>query len=127
MRGHGEKLTRKQDIAIASLLQAPNLAEAAKMTKISESTLWRWMKLDHFNKAYLQAKRESVRQAIAQIQQTCGDAIKTLREVMANSDAPASSRVAAARVVLEMAIKAVEFEDLEGRVAELEQIMREKR
>jgi hypothetical protein len=39
---------------------------------------------------------------------------------MKNTKAPSSSRVSAARAVLEMALKGVELEDLEARISALE-------
>ena len=57
---------------------------------------------------------------IAQVQQATGEAVETLRTVMHDADAPASARVSAAKAILETAIKAVELEDLEARIAVLE-------
>jgi hypothetical protein len=48
-------------------------------------------------------------------------AVETLEAIMQDSEAPASARVSAAKAVLEMAIKAVELEDLEARITALEQ------
>jgi len=46
--------------------------------------------------------------------------VETLRSVMQDKDAPASAKVSAAKAILETAIKAVELEDLEARIAALE-------
>lgn len=121
MKGHGEKLTRKQELAVAALLVQPTMAEAARVVGIGEVTLWRWMQQPEFQTRYRDARRQAVSQAIAQLQQVAGDAVKTLADVMNDADKPASSRVAAAKAVLEMAVKAIELEDLEARVAALEQ------
>lgn len=67
---------------------------------------------------------EAVSLAITKLQQVCGEAVETLREIMCNKENPPSSRVTAARTVLEMAIKAVELEDLAEKVEELEQLAR---
>lgn len=121
MRGHGEKITRKQEQAIAALLAQPSVGEAALAANIAESMLYRWLqKHDGFKTAYQAARREVVRQAIVQVQSACGKAVETLRSIMDDSNAPASARVSAARTVLDMAVKAVELEDLEQRIAALE-------
>jgi hypothetical protein len=39
MRGPGEKLTRKEEVAIAALLIAPTIADAAHPANISQPTL----------------------------------------------------------------------------------------
>ena len=121
MKGHGEKLSRRQDALIHALLLAPTLAEAAQMAGISEVTAWRWLKKEStFQEAYREARREVVRQAVAQVQQACSLAVSTLTGVMQDHESSASAKVAAARTVLETAIKAIELEDLEARIVALE-------
>lgn len=125
MNGHGEKLSRKQEQAIAALLTAPSITEAAQQTGIGEQTLFRWLKDPAFAEAYRQARRQVVQQAITQLQAACGEAVENLRVIMGNPEAPASARVSAARTVLEMAVKAVELEDLEQRLSALEAHMQQ--
>jgi hypothetical protein len=60
MTGHGEKLSRKREQAIAALLTQPTIAAAAKMAGIGERTLRRWLKLPEFASAYDAARREVV-------------------------------------------------------------------
>jgi hypothetical protein len=55
--GHGEKLTRKQEQAIAALLLHPTVREAAAEAKVGEATLRRWMKEPAFNDAYTATRR----------------------------------------------------------------------
>ncbi|MFA7468121.1 MAG: transposase family protein [Desulfotomaculaceae bacterium] len=120
MKGHGEKLTRKQEQAIAALLLQPTIAEAARSANIGETTLWRWLQVEGFQVAYAKAKKEAVAQAVARLQQITSKAVDTLQAVMEDEEAPASSRVTAARVVLETSLKAIELEDLAARVEQLE-------
>lgn len=80
------------------------------------------MQNEDFNEVYRQARREAVNQAVARLQQTCVNAVDALEGVMNDKKAPASSRVSAAKTVIEMAIKGVELEDLAIRVSELEQL-----
>jgi hypothetical protein len=120
MTGHGEKLTRKQDQAIAALIACPSILDAARQSGVAVETLYRWLKLEGFQAGYTAARRAVVQQAIVQLQGACGEAVETLRTVMRDPEAPASARVSAARTVLETAVKAVELEDLEQRLAALE-------
>jgi len=46
--------------------------------------------------------------------------VDVLRKVMTDSDNPAGSRVTAARIILDTALKAVEMEDLESRLVKVE-------
>ena len=120
MVGHGEKLTRKQDQAIAALLTCASILDAARQSGVAEVTLYRWLKQEGFQAAYTDARRAVVQQAIVQVQQATGEAVETLRAIMQDVNAPASARVSAARTVLETAIKVVELEDVEQRLAALE-------
>lgn len=118
--GHGEKLSRKQEHAIAALLSCPTILGAATACEVSEAALHRWLKLPAFQAAYRQARAAVVSQAISQLQQATGEAVKTLCEVMNDRDVWASVRVTAARTVLEMALKGIELDDFGARLDALE-------
>ena len=120
MRAHGEKLSRKQEQTIAALLTCDSITAAAASCGVAVATLHRWLKDEGFQTAYREARRAVVQQAIVQVQGATGEAVKTLRAVMQDADAPASARVSAAKAILETAVKAVELEDLEARIAVLE-------
>ena len=126
MKGHGEKQEQKKERAISALLQAESLREAAKGAGISETTLHRWLKDEAFQTAYRAAKREVVNHAICRLQRSSGQAVETLEGVMKDEDNPATSRVSAAKIILEMALKGVEVEDLEKRIVNLEKLMKER-
>ena len=65
-----------------------------------------------------------VQHAITQVQRATGEAVETLRRVMHDAEAPAGAKVSAAKAILETAIKAVELEDIEARIAALETTVR---
>lgn len=120
MSGSEEKLSRKQDQAISALLTCTTLTDAAARCRVGESTLRRWLAVPAFKTAYLTARREVVQHAITQMQQACSQAVTTLVAILENADVSASARVSAAKVILETALKAVELEELEARLAALE-------
>ena len=126
MAGHGEKIEAKQERAISALLQAQTMREAAKEAGISESTLLRWLHDENFLEAYRKAKRQVVQLAICQLQRSAGKAVKILLEVAEGKFNPASARVSAAKTILEMSFKALELEDLEKRISELEKLVKQK-
>ena len=124
MQGFGgrlNKLTRKQENAIAALLSEPTLPAAADKVGVNEVTLWRWLHRSDFLEAYRSARREVVSQATAQLQRVSMVAVSTLAKIMVDPEAPASARVAAARITLDMAFRSVELEDLESRITALEE------
>jgi len=120
MRGHGSQFVRKKDEAIAALLTQRNLEEAAKAVGIATNTLLNWMKVPEFDAAYREARRAAFRQSVARLQQASTAAVTTLIKIMVDPTAPHSTRVRAADSVLSHSAKAIEIEDIEARVAELE-------
>src|SRR3954454_11922539 len=121
MKGHGTKFGRKMEDAVAALLTQRNMEEAAKAVGISTTTLVSWMKQPEFDEAYRQARRAAFGQSISRLQQASGAALSTLLKVMIDPNSPASTRVRAADSVLNHAAKAIEIEDIEVRLAALEQ------
>ncbi|RLG20522.1 hypothetical protein DRN74_05225, partial [Candidatus Micrarchaeota archaeon] len=57
------------------------------------------------------------------LQRATGLAISVLMQVMLDQEAPASPRVAAARAVLDYALRIKEIEELEERVSRLEEVL----
>ena len=125
MRAHGEKLSRKQEQTIAALLTCDSITAAAAQCGIAEATIHRWLKDDGFQSAYREDRRAVMQHAIVQVQRATAEAVATLRSVMQDSESPASARVSAAKAILETAVKAVELEDLEARIAALEAVAKE--
>ena len=114
-------------MAIAALLHSESIRDAAKEAGLAEATLHRYLKDESFKEAYRAAKREIIDHAICRLQRSTGKAVKALVDIIEEKAAPASARVSAAKTILEMSIKAVEFEDLERRIASLEKITAEKK
>ncbi len=123
MKGHGEKLSRKQEAAIAALLSAPTIKDAARGCDVSEVTLWRWLQLAEFAAAYRAARRQVVERAVSELQAATGEAVETLKRNLHCEQANVEIR--AAQIILEQAIKGVELIDLQERIERLEERMKE--
>jgi DNA-directed RNA polymerase delta subunit len=61
------------------------------------------------------------------LQQYLGEAVMVLREVMNNQESSDSSKVNAAKAIIETGFKAVELVDLENRITELEEMAHKTR
>jgi len=108
-------------LTIAALLSHRNVEEAARTAGVGTRTLLRWMKIPEFAADYREARRLAYGQSIARLQQASSAAATTLLKVMLDPTSPASTRVRAADSVLGHAAKAIEIEDIEARVAALEE------
>ena len=120
MKRHGAKFGRKQEEAIAALLTQRNIDEAAKAVGIATNTLLKWMKLPDFQKAYREARRAAFSQSIARLQQGTSAAATTLIKLLLDPNTPASVRARVADSIFAHASKAIEIEDIDARVSELE-------
>jgi hypothetical protein len=120
--GHGAKFGRKKEAAIIALLTQRNVEEAARVAGVGTKTLLRWLRVPEFQTAFRTARREAVSQAVARLQQSTGAAVTTLLKLMVDSNTPASIKARVADSVLANAMKGIEMEDFEVRLAELERI-----
>ena len=93
---------------------------AAHAANVAPRTLYRWQNEPEFQKALLKARRVAFSHAIARLQQGSSAAVATLLKVMVDASTAASVKVRAAECVLTHAAKAIELEDIEVRVTELE-------
>ena len=108
---------RRQEEAIAALLQCRTVAEAAAAAHLSEATLRRWLQQPAFAAAYKAARREALDQALVLVRETAGDAVATLRCNLGAS-APEAVQVRAALGLLDLALKA-DLRELADDVEEL--------
>jgi hypothetical protein len=73
-----------------------------------------------FKAAFRKARWEAVSQAVARMQQAAGAAGVTILKLMTDPNVPAAVRLRAAEGVFGLAVKWIETEDIEARVAALE-------
>ena len=84
------------------------------------ATLLRWMKEPEFEAAYREARRAAFGQSVARLQQASSAAVSTLLKVMLDPATPPATKVRAVDRVLDHAAKAIEIEDIEARLTDLE-------
>ena len=120
MSGLKPKIGPKQEAAVLALLSSKNVEDAARVAGVTPRTLYRWLKEPEFDAAYRAARRHAYGQSISRLQQGSTAAATTLLKVMVDPATPASTRVRAAEAVLSQAAKAIEIEDIDARLRELE-------
>ena len=119
-------MTPKQEKALAALLTAHTMREAAQQAGIDERTLRRYLQEPEFLTEYRKVSGEILRNARMTAQQSITPALDTLRSVCADREARAGDRIAAARSLLEWAVKLTEAADFEERLTALEAAAAEK-
>ncbi len=118
-----EKVLTGQQSKVLGLLAGGSTIEAAALeTKINPSTIHAWLRKEPFVGEYKAATSLVIEFATNQLKSACGEAVSTLRAVCGDSEAPASSRVSAARTILDLAYRAVEISDIAARLDALEEL-----
>ena len=106
--------------AIIALLTCRTVEEAAKSVGVSAKTLLRWQKLPEFDRAYREARLAAFRQSLARLQQASPPAVTVLRNILADPKAPLAVKARCAYYILDQTRKAMETDEIEARVTELE-------
>lgn len=120
--GGGERgLTRRQEKALEALLNEPTVARAAALAGVGERTLHSWLRQPLFTAAYREARRTAFGHAISLTQKYSPMAVGTLVKIMGDEGKPATARVAAATALLRFGREAIELDDINERLAALEE------
>lgn len=118
-------LSRRHEAVIVALLANPKITDAAKAANVSESTVWRLMQNETFQRRYREAQSEALTTALGSIQGAATEAVATLREI-ATSGKNETARTQAAKAVLDYTFKVRELFDLEDRVKQLEARLKDR-
>lgn len=115
-----KELTPAQVRAVAAIVAARDLREAAKQCNVAERTLWRWCELEPFKLALAEAEANLIDFAMRRTLQLQELAIDTIAAILADTSTPAGIRLRAALGVLEQSVKLRELRNLEVRLLALE-------
>jgi hypothetical protein len=124
MAGHGAKIGRKQEVAIAALLTQPTIQDAAAKAGVDGRTLKRWLALPDFQAAYRAARHEILDRTVVQLLGACKDAVDTLKRNLHCGKYGPENRAAVA--ILELGNRLRATEEMEARIAALERIAEEQ-
>ncbi len=111
-------LSRRHESVIVTLLTNPKIKDAAAVAGISESTIWRLMQREDFQKRYKEAQDKAFDSALGALQGVATLAIDALKKNL-ESNVP-SVEVQAAKVILDYTLKVREQFDYAARIKQLE-------
>jgi len=121
-------LTGKKAKAVELLAQGLSPVEVADKVGVSDRTVRRWVKRPEVEKALRELQREALHGIARRLRALAQHATDALGHVLKSPDTPPAVRVSSARAVLEFVIRLEELEkveELEARVAAIEEIVRE--
>ncbi len=107
----------KEKILIA-LLEGVSIRDAAKTSGVSEATIYNYLKDTEFLSEYRTARRQTVENAIGQMQNAASEAVERLRELMSCENHAVAARCA--QIIFENSIRGLELTDILSRLEILE-------
>jgi DNA-binding MurR/RpiR family transcriptional regulator len=111
-------LSRRHEAVIVALLSHPKIKDAAEAAGVSESTVWRLMQREDFQRRYREAQDEALNGALGSLQGAATEAVATLQRNLNCGVAAAENQ--AAKSILDFTLKVREQFDLLERVKHLE-------
>src|SRR5262249_53408255 len=91
--------------------------EAARGTGVAEVTIYRWLKLPHFQAAYREARDRVIEHAVARLSALYGDAAEAIGRNLRCGNPGVEVRAATA--VIQQLVALQSFQELEQQVADL--------
>ena len=118
------KAERKEKIAL-DIINCPTLKEVCRKNKISEATLYRLRHEPDFREILNQKRIEMYENALNVAHSFGLDCVKQLMEIVNQKELPATARVNAAKVIIEMCSNYYDNAAILTRIEELEERYRE--
>lgn len=119
------RLSAKQHAAIAALLAAKDVRHAALLAGVPERTLFRWLGLPDFQSALAREEARIITHTSRLLTAATAEAVQTMQDTMRDPNALPGVRLRASDLVLKNAREYREHEQLEERLARLEEIIGE--
>ena len=111
---NNSNLSRNQRKALPILASSPSISEAARLSRVDRSTLYRWLEDEEFRTELAQLHQKAADVATAHLQGLTLQAVQALAELL-ESPAP-NIRLRAVRTALSYAVKLREIQDLGNEV-----------
>lgn len=105
-------MTANKQRAIQALLTCRTKKEAAFAAGISERTLEYYLKDEEFQAEYRKAVGQVIDRTARQAQQAMSPALAVLQAIIQDAEENSSSKIAAARTLLEYGLRLTEFNDI---------------
>jgi hypothetical protein len=119
--GHGDKLSRNQERAIAALLTSPTTLEAAQRIGVHFNTLRNWLRLPCFAEAYREARQEILDKTLQRLQHSSFAAVNALVADLGHENPDVRFR--AAELLLQTAVKGTEVLDVARHLSRVEELV----
>jgi len=111
------KETNKEKV-LTALIELSSVSAAARVTQISEATIYRYLQDKEFLDEYRNARRQTVETSIAKMQNAASGAVDRLVELQHCENPAVAARCA--QIIYENAVKGLETTDILERLEKIE-------
>ena len=112
----------KRELLLSALLTNPTVKAAAASVGVPETTAYNWLRAPDFAEEYTKRKRQAVSEANDYLQSKINAATEIIIKIMCDTNAPAQTRLNAARTILDTAYKIFEQTEILSRIEALEAV-----
>ena len=123
-RTNDAKRGRKLDDFVLAVMSHPTLEAAAEALGITPRTVRRWIQEPEVRERLRGARKDVMNRSLVRLQQSTCEAVDCLVAVLKGESE--SARVAAARCILEQALRATELNDVQERLDQLERVAKSR-
>lgn len=107
------------------ILTTASYDQAAKKSGVSKTTLYRLRQEPEFQELIVKIKNDMFQDTLKKAQVYSMESLEVLKEIMHDTSATDSSRVAAARTILELGLNSAEQELILNKIEALERVIAE--
>ena len=118
-------LSRRQQRAIAAILDTANMEDAARRARVGRTTLYTWLREPAFRDELTRRQADIFDAALARLKCLVGDAVNGLGDLIGATSE--NVRRSACRDIVDIALKVREMRDIEDRLTQLERAVQEGR
>jgi hypothetical protein len=118
------QLSPKQRRALEALLAAPSIVAAAAQAGCAERSIRNWLQDEAFKRAFVELRRSLMDAAVLDLQRAYGRAAEVLIALLNDEDPRVQLR--AVELLMNRVDKWVETEDIETRIAKLEDLLEQQ-
>jgi len=115
---------KKNELIVAAVLGHRTLEGAARRLGLTYNGLWRAMQRPEVKEALVEARRAALDACLRALQAGLGEAVATLRKILADPKVSPGVRVRACGAVLDAGLRAITLDEIEKRLAALESARR---
>lgn len=116
-------LSKNQQKFLLEMLSTTTVEQAAENTGISRTTAYRYLNNPRVKQAQRELMRGLLSTVTSRLQYEATASVNTLAQIRDDPEAPSYSKVSASKILLEMAYKSFEIDDMQTRIEAIEEFI----